>query len=75
MMIIRSFLAMYMIALIVDAVMSFFPDLNKHQWRLYLRKACDYSCGPIRKKLPPNLPVDISPFIVILLIELFKLLW
>ncbi len=75
MMIIRSFLALYMIALILDAVMSYFPNLNKHQWRLYLRKTCDYSCDPIRKKLPPNLPVDISPIIVILLIELFKLLW
>ena len=75
MMIIRSLLALYMIALIIDAVMSYFPDLNKHQWRMYLRKVCDYSCDPIRKKLPPNLPVDISPVVVILLIELFKLLW
>ena len=75
MMIIRSFLAFYMIALIIDAVMSYFPDLNKYQWRAYLRKACDYSCDPIRKKLPPNLPIDISPILVILFIEIFKLLW
>ncbi len=73
--IIRTLLELYMLALIVDAICSYFPQLEKHKWRRELHKICNYSCEPIRKKLPPNLPLDFSPFIVILLIQLLMFLW
>lgn len=75
MMIIRTLLKIYIYALIFDAIFSYFPELEKHQWRRQLRKICNYTCEPIRKRLPPTLPFDFSPLIVILLINLLMFLW
>jgi uncharacterized protein YggT (Ycf19 family) len=73
--VIRTVLQLYIYALIFDAILSFFPDLQKHKWRLQLKKICDYTCDPIRKLLPPHLPFDFSPILVILLINLLMFLW
>lgn len=73
--VIRTLLQIYIYALIFDAIFSFFPDLGKYEWRKKLRKICDYSCGPVRKLLPANLPFDFSPFLVILIINLLIFLW
>jgi len=73
--IIRTLLNLYVYALIFEAILSFFPELNKHKWRRQLQKTCDYSCNPIRKLLPPNLPFDFSPILVILIINLIMFLW
>lgn len=75
MMVIRTLLQIYIYVLIVDAILSYFPDLQKHKWRRQLRRAADLSCDPIRKNLPGHLPIDISPIIVIFLIELLFFLW
>lgn len=76
MQIIRTILNLYIILLIVDSILSFFPDYNSKDWRVKIRKMADYSCEPIRKKLPPmQIPIDLSPLIVIFLIEVFKFLW
>ena len=75
MQIIRTLLHIYIYLLIFDAIFSFFPDLNKHIWRQKLKKICDYSCDNIRRFLPKHLPFDFSPIIVILMINIFILLW
>lgn len=75
MMVIRTLLNLYTYALILDAIFSYFPDLNRYRWRRELKKICDYSCDPIRKKLPPHLPFDFSPILVILLINFLMFLW
>lgn len=75
MMIIRTILEIYIYALIFDAIFSFFPELMKYGWRRKLKKVCDFSCNPIRKRLPPNLPFDFSPILVILLINFLMFLW
>lgn len=76
---IRLIIRLYTIFLMVDAILSFFPELNKYVWRNKLRKICDYSCAPVRKVLPPGLPIDFSPMIVIFLlyvfVEIFSYLW
>jgi len=72
---IRFFLNLYIIVLIVDAILSFFPQLRHQQAVIYLRQAADFSCKPIRKLLPPDLPFDFSPIVVILAIQLIKALW
>lgn len=74
-MVIRTLLDVYIFALILDAMLSFFPDLMKHNWRRQLKKICDLSCDPIRKRLPPNLPFDFSPILVIMLINFLMFLW
>jgi YggT family protein len=73
--VIRTLLQIYIYALIFDAILSFFPELMKHNWRRQLKRICDYSCNPIRKILPPNLPFDFSPILVILIINLLMFLW
>lgn len=73
--VIRTLLKLYILALILDAIFSYFPELEKHDWRKKLRKLCDYTCDPIRKRLPPHLPFDFSPLLVILLINLLMILW
>lgn len=73
--IIRTLLDYYIFALILDAILSFFPNLQEKKWRKQLKKVCDFSCDPIRRILPPNLPFDFSPFLVILTINLLRFLW
>ena len=73
--VIRTLLEIYIYALIFDAILSFFPELQKHRWRRELKKICDYSCNPIRKFLPAHLPFDFSPLIAILIINLLIFLW
>ena len=73
--VIRTILQIYIYALICDSILSFFPDLQKHNWRRQLKRICDYSCDPLRRILPPNLPFDFSPLLVILLINFFMFLW
>ncbi len=73
--IIRTILQLYKVALIIDAILSYFPNLQGQNWRIQLKKLCDYTCNPIRKMLPPVLPLDPSPLIVILIINLFEFLW
>ena len=75
MQVIRTILELYIYALIFDAIFSFFPNLQKQKWRQQLKKVCDYSCNPIRKYLPPHLPFDFSPILVILIIRLLMFLW
>ncbi|MBC7537802.1 MAG: YggT family protein [Bacteriovorax sp.] len=73
--VIQTLLKLYIYALIFDAILSFFPELQKHKWRRQLKRICDYSCDPIRKYLPPSLPFDFSPILVIFIIQLLMFLW
>jgi len=73
---IRTLLNLYIILLIVDSVLSYFPKFDREDWRLKIKKFADYSLDPIRKKIPAHhLPIDISPIIVILIIQILKFLW
>jgi uncharacterized protein YggT (Ycf19 family) len=40
-----------------------------------IRKAASFGLDPIRKFLPPNLPVDISPIVLIALLKALTALW
>ncbi len=73
---IRTLLNLYIILLIADSLLSYFPKFDREDWRLKIKKIADYSLDPIRKKIPAHhLPIDISPIIVILIIQLIKFLW
>ena len=73
--VISTILQAYIFVLLVDAILSYFPQFSKNPYRLKIKKICDYSCDPIRKRLPPHLPFDFSPLLVILLIKLVIFLW
>jgi YggT family protein len=76
---IRLLIDVYIGMIIVDAILSYFPQYKNKSWALKLRKVVDFSCAPIRRLLPPDLPFDFSPLVVILgiqlLIFLIQLLW
>lgn len=72
---IRFLLHMYILLLIVDVVLSFFPQVRAHQATVMIRKAADFSCRPIRRLLPADLPFDFSPLVVIIGIQLIIALW
>jgi YggT family protein len=72
---IRVLLNVYILIVILDAILSFFPQFSKNQYRLYLKKISDYGLGPIRNKLPQNLPFDFSPLVLIALVQILILLW
>lgn len=76
---IRFLIKLYTLALLIEAILSFFPETLKYEWRRKLKRICDKSCDPVRKYLPHHLPFDFSPLIVILglyiFIELFSYLW
>lgn len=76
MQVIRTILSLYIVIIIIDSILSYFPDYQSKDWRLKIKKMADLTCGPVREKLPDlHLPIDVSPIIVIFLIELFKILW
>lgn len=72
---IRALINLYILLLIVDVILSYLPQFRHHPMVQWIRKAADFTCKPIRKVLPPNLPLDISPLIVILLLKLAVALW
>lgn len=72
---IRFLIDLYMLVLVADTVLSYFPNFQHETWRKKLKKAADITCDPIRKNLPPDLPFDLSPLIVILVLQLLIWLW
>lgn len=72
---IRLLIDIYILMIIADAVTSYFPKVRHNVWVLRLKKIVDFSCGPIRRYMPNDLPIDPSPLIVIILLQLVKALW
>lgn len=77
---IRSLLNIYIILIIVDAVLSYFPHHKDKSWVKKIRMFADFSLAPIRKyiiaKLPlDDLPIDISPIILIFIVKVIEALW
>jgi YggT family protein len=72
---IRFLIDIYILLIIVDAILSFFPQLSTHPIILQLRRVTGFTLKPIRKYLPPDLPIDPSPIVAILLLNLLKALW
>lgn len=68
---IRLIIKFYMVLIILDAVLSYFPQFNRQEWRMKLKKIVDISCNPVRRLLPESLPFDLSGLIVIFLLSLF----
>lgn len=69
---IHALIDIFVILIVIDSVMSFVPNpqLQRHPVVLQLRKIVDVPMRPIRQLLPPNIPFDPSPIIVILLLRM-----
>ena len=72
---IRFLLQGYLVLLFVDAILSYIPAVRHQPWRKVIQKIADFSLAPIRKVVPHDLPVDISPLIVFVIVQLLMVLW
>jgi YggT family protein len=62
----------FVILVVIDAIVSFVPnpEVKRHPVVIQLRKIVDVPQKPIRQLLPPNIPFDPSPIILILLLRM-----
>jgi YggT family protein len=72
---IRLLIRVYIFVLIADAILSYLPQYRNTTWAQKIRMIADFTCAPIRKVLPPDLPFDFSPLIVILLLQVLVAIW
>ena len=72
---IRLLIQLYILVLIVDAILSFFPELRTQPWVQSIRRAAEWTEKPVRKFMPRDLPIDPTPIVVILLLNLVMVLW
>lgn len=72
---IRFLINIYIIVIIIDSVLSYFPHYRNHSWAQMIKRAADVTLNPIRRALPSDLPLDISPLVVIILLQIIVALW
>lgn len=63
-------LQLFIYLIILDIILSYIPEARKYSWAQKLHKIADAPQKPIREMLPQNIPLDPSPMIVIILIQL-----
>jgi YggT family protein len=66
---IHSLLQLFIYLLVADVILSYFPDVRRQKWAETLHKIADAPQKPIREMLPKDIPIDPSPMIVIILIQ------
>ncbi len=67
---IHTLLQLFIYLLIADVILSYFPDIRRQKWAETLHKIADAPQKPIREMLPKDLPLDPTPMIVIILIQI-----
>lgn len=70
----HALINIFILMVLVDAVISFVPNPNvqRHPVVMQLRKIVDVPQRPIRQLLPPNIPFDPSPLIIILFLRIVE---
>lgn len=63
-------LQIFIYVLIFDVIMSYFPDMRRQKWAQVLHKIADAPQKPIRDMLPKDLPLDPTPMILIIGIQI-----
>lgn len=67
---IDAILQMFIYVIIVDVLLSWVPDVRRQKWAQTLHKIADAPQKPIRERLPQNMPLDPTPMIIIILIQM-----
>lgn len=67
---IDAVLQIFIYLTILDAILSYFPELRSQKWYQELHKVVEVPQKPIKKMLPPGIPLDPSPIIVIIVCQL-----
>jgi len=69
-MVIYQLLQLYIYVIIADAIMSYIPQARGQKWAEILHKVADAPQKPIREMLPKGMPMDPTPMIIIILIQI-----
>lgn len=69
---IDAILHIFTLIIFFDVIMSYVPDLRKHEWARTLHQIADAPQKPIRELMPKDLPLDPSPMIVIFIIQFVR---
>lgn len=67
---IHLILQLYIYVIIFDVIMSYFPQARGQKWAEILHKIADAPQKPIREMLPKDIPLDPTPMIIIILIQM-----
>lgn len=71
---IHHLLQLFIYIIIADVILSYFPDVRRQQWAQVLHKIADAPQRPIREMLPKDIPLDPSPMIIIILVQILMYL-
>ncbi|WPU64652.1 YggT family protein [Peredibacter starrii] len=71
---IHHLLQLFIYIIIADVILSYFPDVRRQQWAQILHKIADAPQRPIREMLPKDIPLDPSPMIIIILVQILMYL-
>ena len=74
MIIIHNLLQLYIYIVIADIILSYVPNVRGQKWAEWIHKAAEVTTKPIRELFPPDIPIDPSPMIVIILIQVIMYL-
>lgn len=67
---IHQLLQLFIWIIIIDALMSWAPQVREQKWAQVLHKIADAPQRPIRDMLPKDIPIDPTPMILIILIQM-----
>lgn len=67
---IHALLQLFIYILIIDVLMSYVPQMRTQKWAQMIHKIADAPQKPIRDLLPKDLPLDPTPMILIILIQM-----
>jgi uncharacterized protein YggT (Ycf19 family) len=68
---IRFFLRVYIAVLVITFIVDMLPQFRDYPWVAQLKRFTGPVTEPVKKFLPPDLPIDLSPLLVGLGIEIF----
>jgi YggT family protein len=69
MLMIHNLLQIFIYILIVDVLLSYFPQMRMQKWAQIIHQIADAPQKPIRDILPKDMPIDPTPMILIILIQ------
>ncbi|MFP5385194.1 MAG: YggT family protein [Bacteriovoracia bacterium] len=67
---IHALLQLFIYIIIIDVLLSWVPQARSQKWAQMLHKIADAPQKPIRELLPRDIPLDPTPMIVIILIQM-----
>lgn len=71
---IHGILQIFIYLIIIDIILSYFPQMLSQKWARELRRVMEIAQKPIRDLFPRDLPLDPAPIVLIIIIEILMYL-